>query len=118
MADLRLFDHSKKAFDAPAGQTVFAEGDAADVMYALIGGKVEIRAGGRLLQTIGAGELFGEMALIDDGPRSATAVVLEDARLVPVDRGEFTHLVQEHPTFAVSVMRIMADRLRHSNAHV
>jgi len=56
------------------------------------------------------------MALIDSGPRSATAIAATTAKLVAVDSKQFTFLVQEHPTFALQVMKIMAERLRNADA--
>ncbi|HEU5100134.1 MAG TPA: Crp/Fnr family transcriptional regulator [Roseiflexaceae bacterium] len=60
----------------------------------------------------GPGGIVGEMALIDDRPRSATAVAATDCRLVPIDERRFTFLVQQTPMFALAVMRVMAERLR------
>ena len=57
-----------------------------------------------------------EVALVDTGPRSASAIARTAARLARVDHKEFTFLVQEHPTFALQVMRVLAARIRANNA--
>ena len=59
-----------------------------------------------------ANSIFGEMALIDDAPRSATAVAVTDVELVPVSEKQFLFLVSQTPFFAIKVMRVLARRLR------
>ena len=112
MPAIHLFDHSSRKRSFEAGQPVFAEGEEGDTMYAVIEGEVDILVDGRLVETTGPGGLIGEMALIDSGPRSATATARTDAVLVPVDAKQFLFLVQEHPTFALAVMQVMSSRLR------
>ncbi len=71
-----------------AGDVIFSEGDAAEELLVVKSGTVEIRLGNRLLDTLNERSIFGEMALIDHGPRSATAVALTDSTLVPLgDKG-------------------------------
>ena len=99
----------------PAGRTIFEEGSAGDVMYVVLEGEVEVRLQGKSLRTVGAGELLGEMALIDAKARSASAVARTDCRLAPVDEKRFLFMVQQTPFFALHVMRVLAERLRHMN---
>ena len=115
MTQINLFRHDRDAYDAAPATTLFAEGEAGDAMFAVVEGTVEVRVGDRVVEVVGAGGIVGEMALIDARPRSGSAVVVEPARIVRVDEKHFTFLVQEHPTFALLVMRIMADRLRRAN---
>ena len=91
---------------------MFEEGDPGDRLYVVKSGSVALSAHGALLETVGVGGLFGEMAVIDREPRSATAVTESDCELVPIDKRRFWFLVQETPYFAEIVMRVMADRLR------
>jgi CRP-like cAMP-binding protein len=70
---------------------------------------------GVVLEAVGPGGILGELALIDASPRSATATATTTARVVPVDEERFTYLVNEHPTFALQVMSVMADRLRRAD---
>lgn len=98
-----------------AGETIFREGDAAEQMFVIRSGRVEIRLNGRKLDELGENELFGEMALVDKGPRSATAVAQTDVDLVPVGEKQFLFLVGETPFFALKVMRVLARRLRARN---
>jgi CRP/FNR family transcriptional regulator, cyclic AMP receptor protein len=78
-------------------------------------GKVEIRSGNRCLETLGPNGIFGEMALIDDSPRSATVVALTDVTVAPIKEMQFLFLVKHMPMFALMVMRVLAKRLRHQN---
>ena len=91
-----------------AGETIFRQGDPAEELYIVKSGKVEIRLGNRLLDTLPELSIFGEMALIDHRPRSATAVAATDATVVPVSEKQFLFLVGRTPHFALNVMRVLA----------
>jgi CRP/FNR family cyclic AMP-dependent transcriptional regulator len=101
-----------------AGEVIFKEGDAAAEFFVIHSGKVEIRLGNRLLGTVSDHDIFGEMALIDAAPRSATAVAATDVKLVPVGEKQFLFLVSRTPHFALNVMRVLARRLRAQNSAV
>jgi CRP-like cAMP-binding protein len=107
-----LLAHSGEPEEFSAGETIFTEGDPGDTLYVIVSGSVSMSANGHALETIGANGLFGEMAVIDREPRSATAVADTDVELVSIDRRRFWFLVQETPYFAEIVMRLMANRLR------
>jgi CRP/FNR family transcriptional regulator, cyclic AMP receptor protein len=95
-----------------AGDVIFREGELGDELFVVGSGKVQIRTGERVIETLGDHEMFGELALIDDGPRSATAVAASAVELVPVEPKQFLFLVRETPYFALNVMRVLARRLR------
>jgi CRP/FNR family transcriptional regulator, cyclic AMP receptor protein len=99
-----------------AGQVVFRQGDAADVMYGVVEGAVEVRVDDTVIDRVEPGGLLGEMALIDHAPRSATAIAATDCSLVPIGERRFLLMVQQTPFFAVSVMRVLAGRLRQRMA--
>ena len=113
---LHLFQHSPDAKTLTAGSVLFEQGEPGDVLYIILSGQVEIRIGGQAVETVGAGAIVGEMALIDKAPRSAAAIVVSEAAVVPVDERRFLFLVQQTPYFALNVMRAMADRLRRRTA--
>ncbi len=100
-----------------AGSVVFSEGDPADRMYVVQTGSVALSIGGRLVETVVPGGLFGEIAVIDREPWSGSAVAETDTVLVGIDKRRFWFLVQETPYFAEIVMRVMANRLRRETAH-
>jgi CRP/FNR family transcriptional regulator, cyclic AMP receptor protein len=101
-----------------AGQVIFKEGEAASEFFVIQSGKVDIRLGNRLLGTLADHDIFGEMALIDAAPRSATAIAATDVKLVPVGEKQFLFLVSRTPYFALKVMRVLARRLRAQNSAV
>jgi len=114
---LNLFRDQETTNFAP-GQFVFKEGDTGETMFIVTEGEVNIMRGSAVLETAGPGSIFGELALIDDEPRSASVVAKTDCRLVPVDRRRFEFMVQETPFFALAVMKVIADRLRKTSARV
>ena len=103
------------ARDFKAGDVIFREGDPARDLFIVQSGAVEIRLGNRLLETLSQYSIFGEMALIDNAPRSATAIAATDVRLVAVSEKQFLFLISNTPYFALNVMRVMARRLRAAN---
>lgn len=113
MSFLHLFANDPGARAFAPGEVVFREGDAADGrLYVVLSGEVAIQTRGAVLETVGPGGMFGELALVDQSGRSASAVVRSAARLVPIDEKRFGFLVQQTPFFALEVMRAMAARLR------
>jgi CRP/FNR family transcriptional regulator, cyclic AMP receptor protein len=115
MTEINIFRHSPDARDLGAGDVLFEQGDAGDAMFAVVEGRVELSREGHVIEDVGPGGILGEMALIDPAPRTATAIARTPARVVAVDEKHFTYLVQEHPTFAMQVLRVMAERLRRTN---
>jgi CRP/FNR family cyclic AMP-dependent transcriptional regulator len=100
------------------GEIIFREGDPATDLYVIKSGRVDIASGNRLLATLGDNGIFGEMALIDKAPRSATVTAATDVELVPVNEKQFLFLVSQTPFFALKVMRVLAGRLRAANRAV
>ena len=115
---INLFQHADDFESFPAGQIVFKEGQPGEVMYVVKEGEVDILIDDKLCETVGPGGILGELALVDDKPRSATAIAKSDCKLVPIDEKRFKFLVQQTPFFSIQVMRILADRLRRMNTLV
>jgi len=99
-----------------AGDVIFREGDPAKELFVVKNGSVEICLGNRLVDILPERSIFGEMALIDPGPRSVTAVAATDTTLVPVDEKQFLLVVSRTPYFTLNVMRVLARRLCASNS--
>lgn len=97
------------------GEVIFAEGDKGEYMYVVRSGEVEIERDGKVIESLSGGGIFGEMALIDGSPRSATARAKTNAEVAPINEKSFLFLVHETPFFAIAVMRTLAERLRRSN---
>jgi CRP/FNR family cyclic AMP-dependent transcriptional regulator len=94
------------------GEWVFRQGEKGDSMYVLLEGDVDIIVGETVVETAERGALLGEMALIDNSPRSASAVARTPCRLVAINRKRFIFMVQQTPNFSIHVMKVMAERLR------
>jgi len=101
--------------DYKAGETIFREGDRGVEFYVVQRGRVRILTGNRLLETLGENEIFGEMALIDDSARSASAIAETDVTVAPITEKQYLFLVRHTPFFALKVMRVLAQRLRVQN---
>ena len=100
---------------AKAGEIIFKEGDEAQQLFIIKSGEVRIQSGNRMLAELSTNHIFGEMALIDDAPRSATAIAKTDVELVPISEKQFLFLVSQTPFFALKVMRVLARRLGATN---
>lgn len=98
-----------------ADEKIFLAGETGSAMFIVRSGKVAIKAGGMILESVGPGGLFGEMALIDGSPRSATAVATEPCEIAVVEQPGFLGLIQQSPKFALTVMQLMAQRIRRTN---
>ncbi|MCB1490137.1 MAG: cyclic nucleotide-binding domain-containing protein [Bauldia sp.] len=99
----------------PAGEVILAAGTPSKEMFIVRKGKVAISVGGKTVEEVEHGGIFGEMGLIDFESRSADAIAVEDCDLVPIDERLFVVLVQETPLFALDVMRTLVHRIRVMN---
>jgi len=113
-----LFRHDPTFIKVAAGERLFREGEPGDVMYVLIRGEAEITMGGLSIEVCQAGDIIGEMAVIDDSVRSATVVARTDCEFAEIDKKRFQFLVDESPRFAIDVMRVMAKRLKQCDSRL
>ena len=100
------------------GESIFVEGDLAGEMFIVHAGEVLIEHRGKTLDRLAVGDVFGEMALIDGAPRSATARASGPCEVLVLNERNFIYLVDEMPYFALKVMRVLAHRLRVMNDRV
>ena len=107
-----------KAGQEPAayddGAFVFRQGDTGDLAFIVHSGCIELRRDGTVFETAGPGVIFGEMALVEPGPRSTDAVAVGSAAVVPMNQLTFFTLIAEQPEFSLNVLRLMARRIRAS----
>ncbi len=106
-----------------AGTAIFHLGDPGGLLYLIGKGKVKISHTTNegqevVLAILGPGDFFGEMALIDDAPRSATAVALEASETWTLHREEFIHYLTDNPEFALHVLKTLAQHIRRLNAQL
>ena len=109
----KLLQHTSNNISFAAGQVIFKQGDVGDFMYAVQEGEVEIRLHDKVVEIVEPGGILGELALIDNRPRAATAIARTDCKIVPIDENSFAYMVQQTPHFAIHVMEVMAERLRY-----
>ncbi|MCA9972358.1 MAG: cyclic nucleotide-binding domain-containing protein [Anaerolineales bacterium] len=112
MSRVNMFKYETNVMTVDPGTVIFEAGDAPDFMYVVQGGEVEIKVGEQVIEVIKAGGIFGEMALVDPEPRTASAVARTECTLVPLNEAQFTRHIHATPFFALQVMRIITARLR------
>jgi CRP/FNR family transcriptional regulator, cyclic AMP receptor protein len=110
--DLGVFADEADVLRFEKGARIFTEGEDGKHMYVILEGDVDLRVGMARVETLGQGEPFGEMALIDLSPRMASAIAATDCTIAAINEERFLKLVSEHPTFALQMMGVMAGRLR------
>jgi CRP/FNR family transcriptional regulator, cyclic AMP receptor protein len=107
----------------PKNSTVIAAGDSADALYIVISGRVKVTMSdneGRevILAILNQGEVFGEMGLIDQAPRSATVVAMESCELLTITRADFTKCLQKNFDLTMNVIRGLVKRLREADKNI
>lgn len=98
-----------------AGERILTEGEDGDSAYLLLSGGVMIEVGANRVATLYPGEVFGEMSLLEPGPRSATVTAVSDVECKVTTYEEFVAAVQESPEDAIIFMRTLVRRLRQTN---
>jgi CRP-like cAMP-binding protein len=98
--------------DVPAGKVLMRQGESGTDMMVIVNGSVAIERDGRRLNTLGAGDFFGEIALIDGGPRTATVTAEEPSRLLVITHRDFHAMMEEFPEVEAQVLSALAHRIR------
>jgi CRP/FNR family cyclic AMP-dependent transcriptional regulator len=98
--------------DVAAGRVLMREGQTGQEFFVIVRGSVIIERGGTRLRVLGAGDFLGEIALVDDGPRTATATVESDSALLVLAHREFHSLMDQFPTVRSAVLQALAQRVR------
>jgi len=114
--DFKILDRPEMPLHSvTAGETIVSQGSPAKEMYLVRKGRIAIQVNGKTVEEVDEGGIFGEMALIDHAPRSASVVAITDCDVIPIDERLFVILVQDAPYFALDVMRVLTDRIRRMN---
>lgn len=121
--ELRAVAELARAESCPAGSALFLQGDPPDAFYVIERGEVRIVAtsdDGRevVLDLLGPGRAFGEIAVLDGAPRTAGAIAATDLLLVRIPRRPFLALVEAHPSLALAIIALLCARLRHTSRRV
>lgn len=100
-----------------AGETIVEEGEKGVALYVVLSGRVRVERSGEQLGELGAGDFFGELALIEDEPRSATVVAVDETECILFVAWEFRALIKEQPQIAVPIMLALIERLHRRERH-
>ena len=115
--DFRIFkDLGMPEILVAAGDTILAEGGKGAIMFVVKSGTANVLVNGIFVEQISEGGIFGEMALLNNSPRSADIVAETDVSVIPVDETKFIALIAKVPHFSLLVMRSLARRIRKMNA--
>ena len=98
-----------------SGEQIFAEGEPGDALYLIVEGRVKVHKGEKELVRLGVRDVFGEMAVLDSEPRSASVTAVEDAVLLKIGRDDFRDILTERPEIAMGVMKVLPRRLRETS---
>lgn len=118
MRPIHVFRDLPEVIALSAGDFAFRKGKSGKSMYLFIEGEIDLLAGTKVVETATEGSFIGEMALIEEAPRSASARVRTPARVFPIDLERFHSLVQETPSFALDLMHTLGRRLRRPTAKI
>jgi CRP/FNR family cyclic AMP-dependent transcriptional regulator len=119
-AELERICHAAREKTYPKNSVILFEDDPGDALYVVLGGQVKVVLVGEdgrevILSILGAGNFFGEMALIDDQPRSAHVIATQDSTLLVLRRDDFHKCLEESPRIALGMLRAMSRRLRQAD---
>lgn len=113
---LKRLAQASKEVDHPAGKEVATEGLGALAFHLILEGTATVNKGGRVLRTLGPGDYFGEISMIDGKPRSATVTADEPMTVLALPHQGFQQVIDEDPGFARHLLRTLCTRLREAEA--
>lgn len=110
--DLKAVARHVEILTVDAGRPIVRQGDNGDAMFVILEGRAEVVRDGSPVQTMGAGDYFGELALLDPAPRAATVTATEDCELAAVSVRMFRVLLRELPGLSAKLLADLASRVR------
>jgi CRP/FNR family transcriptional regulator, cyclic AMP receptor protein len=110
--ELAIIARAAKQVNHRAGAVIAREGERGIGLFLILEGTCSVSIGGRTKGTLGPSDFFGEIALLDGGPRTATVAAETDVRLLGLTEWTFRGLLAEHPTIALKTLESVAGRLR------
>ena len=114
--ELALIARASDEVSVPAGKELVREGTTGHEFFLILSGEASVRRNGRKVVTLGSGQYFGELALLDRGPRTATVVAETPMELLVLGQREFAGVLDEVPHLAHKLLTIMAGRVREADA--
>lgn len=112
----RLAEIAKRRHYAP-DEVIVREGESGVAFYIVLSGSARVEQHGQVIGQLAAGDFFGELALIEEEPRTATVIAVEETECLGWTRWEFTALLDEHPEIAVPIMHVLIKRLHRREHH-
>ena len=112
----RLAETGKRRTYGP-GDAIVKEGSTGTALYVVLSGRARVERGSETIGQVKAGDFFGELALIEEHPRSASVVAEDETECLLFPAWEFTALLEEHPEIAVPIMRTLIGRLHRREHH-
>jgi CRP/FNR family transcriptional regulator, cyclic AMP receptor protein len=109
---LRAIAGSAEEVEFPAGRVIARQGEVGTGFFVVVDGTVRVVRDGELLATLGPGEFFGELSILDGQPRIAQVVTDEPTRCLALASWDFERILLEHPSLAIGILRGLASRLR------
>lgn len=94
------------------GEEIFAEGEDGDALYLVLDGRVRVHSHERQIAELGERECFGEMAILDASPRSASVTAITESHLLKISREDFQDILGEKPEIAMGIIKVLTGRLR------
>ncbi len=121
--EIQIISRITRLKNVSKGQVIFQEGDIGDALYIILKGKVKISLYDEdgdeyILDIIGKDGFFGELALIDELPRSADVIAIEDSEFLIVHRNDFLKMLLENPTITISILKTLSQRLRAADERI
>jgi CRP/FNR family transcriptional regulator/CRP/FNR family cyclic AMP-dependent transcriptional regulator len=114
--ELQALLTTSKEREFEAGTTIVREGDLGNLgFYLVTDGQVEVKKGEKLLTKLGVGGFFGEMALMDEAPRSADVIAVDKTTVTMLTRWDLKAIISTHPDIALKMMSELTRRLRETN---
>jgi CRP-like cAMP-binding protein len=122
-AELARFAEVTREREYPRNSVILFEDDPGDALYIVSAGQVKVVLIGEdgrevILSVLGDGDFFGEMSLIDDEPRSAHVIAMKDSQLLVLRRDDFQAQLQQHPSVALKLLRVVVQRLRRADEKI
>jgi CRP/FNR family cyclic AMP-dependent transcriptional regulator len=114
--ELGLIARTSEVIRVPKGTEIVTEGKLGHEFYLILSGSASVKRGGRKVASLSAGDYFGEMALLDKGPRTASVVADEDCELLLLGQREFMSVLDQVPPVAHKLLVTMATRLREADS--
>jgi len=112
--ELQVIAKTVRQIEHPAGSVIATEGEPGAGLFVIEEGECDVTIGGKLVNQLHTGDFFGEMALLDGGPRTATVTATTDVKLYALTEWVFRGLLVEHPSIAIRTLEAVAARLRNA----